>query len=579
MGASHTRLTVGRSAELFALCALAIGCTDAEPTRQQSFGATLMDSLRFRAGEMIQGSLPRPTASGIALLARGPTVAILPSARELLPLEVHDPDQRQVVATLIQFEDATAYVRVPLDQAGRVTLIENEINATDDLCAGLCNAIFSVTLTEAVEFEDGRVSATTTRRVVIDCRGSGEASACDPDLDADAVAAEALCGDATAGEPVWTSDPELNAYFEAVRLLRLSRDAVGARLTAARSAMAAAFEVEGASSSAAVQDALSAEIAQQTHSGIEGLIGDRGCAARLEQAAHVLSRCDDGVPAPPPSWQCTGVCEPRDDASACAPATSAGCRGLLDGEGCGGSCTGACQFELAMPAACAGTCIGSCDADCPGGAEDCNGPCSGSCTGACRVPSAGDACAGECTGLCDDGALGGIPTCGAPLVPYCSTGDMSALACPGDCFGAPQLDAGSLVCRASALAAARAFPRCEPALVQLSFGFRPAVAPAAQARFAAAVDALNAPLVALFELRARLDLLATAAAELLASLDDELAPRLEERLAGEPGGFGLACAETELPRIRSWLEEQPAVFSQLRDEVLLLLLVSQPITE
>src|SRR5262249_39850878 len=134
------------------------------------------------------------------LLPLGPAVMVEPMDSAIMALEVQDPEQRPVKATLIQFEDASTYHRVPPREGeGSHVVIENHMVTGEELCEGLCDAIFTVTVSEAVELEDGEISAVSTREIVIDCREAGDPEECDEDADGFEVLDELPCGDVTMG--------------------------------------------------------------------------------------------------------------------------------------------------------------------------------------------------------------------------------------------------------------------------------------------------------------------------------------------------------------------------------------------
>jgi hypothetical protein len=307
--------------------------------------------------------------------------------------------------------------------------------------------------------------------------------------------------------------------------------------------------------------------AQQADAGLGVLLGEPGCAVRLEQVSLALRVCDpDGV-ASLDALQCVGVCEPGVDATVCSAAASGGCRGLLDVDTCGAKCLGACEVMLASPVECVGTCIGTCSGQCPSdGAGGCAGPCDALCTGKCRMLSS-DVCTGNCTGLCDEPKTG-QPSCSAPLRSYCSAAMDSALACPGDCFGTATVDKGSAACRASAIAVARSFPRCEAPLVQLSFAFKPGTSSTDQGAFATFVHELNAPLGRLYDALGRIDLLAAAGTDLAASGKAEIADELSSGLGADPKDPGLTCAEQRLAEAGTWLDTEQTTLATLKADAM-----------
>jgi hypothetical protein len=335
-------------------------------------------------------------------------------------------------------------------------------------------------------------------------------------------------------------------------------------LASVREDMGQALAIEPAVDAEPIASALADAIEEHTETGLALLLAEQGCALTLGHVAHVLHGCDPEA-ADAIALGCSGVCEPAGPADACATAETSGCRGLVDDEPCSGTCLGACQLVLDEPAECAGTCVGSCDGECSGDGEDCRGPCTGLCTGSCHVLSS-DSCDGPCTGLCD-AAAAGVPECTAPLASYCAAASGGAIECAGDCFGAGEVDVGGGPCSASALAIARALPRCEPPFVQLSFAFLPGGDAAAQSDFAELVQAVNAPFAQLFGLLARIDLLLVANDELLGAADGEIADHFAAFADAADDG-NPACAEQRLPEAAEWLASEPAVLEQLRADAM-----------
>jgi hypothetical protein len=304
-----------------------------------------------------------------------------------------------------------------------------------------------------------------------------------------------------------------------------------------------------------------------TGAGLMLLLGQPGCAVRLEQVSLALRICDpDGV-ASLDALQCSGTCEPaKGKAAACMDQMTGGCRGLLVGAQCGGTCAGACEVALEVPAMCVGTCVGSCQGTCPDdGKGGCAGPCDGICTGKCRQISSVASCSGNCTGRCDAPSTG-TPACDDPLRAYCSAPMGGMLSCPGDCFGSASVDKGSTACRASALGIARSFPRCEAPLVQLSFAFKPDTPVDQQASFAALVRDLNAPLAQLYDALGRISLLAAEDSELATAASGEVADALSSGLSADSKNPGLTCASQLLPEISSWLQSEQTVLDGLKTD-------------
>jgi hypothetical protein len=520
-------------------------------------------AISFRDADIVQGELPAATDPRVTILPLEPTLVLEPGGATIMSLEVNDPDDRPVKATLMQLEDEDHHYR--REQEGGGSAPTNQIELEEELCAGRCDTAFVVLLREAVELEDGSISRSSTRQLVIDCRELGDPEACtEGQKDNDAVA-KLLCGDVTEGESVHSGDEIIDAQLDAVRQLS---DALGKRQQAvqmATQAIAESLELPEDSPAGDIRTTLAARITDQTEGGLMLRLGDRGCAIKLVRVGHALRACDPTGGGELGGIDCTGVCEPVAEGG-CDGASGQGCRGILVDVECDGVCAGACEIELDSPAVCAGTCNGSCDGECvDDGDGGCAGPCTGLCMGTCRALNNG-VCAGLCTGLCDS-PTDDEPSCNAPMHAYCAAETPEIVGCNGDCFGDAAIDSGEPLCQVNALAIGQITPRCEPPLIQLAFGFASGLEPGMQTALAEAVDGLNAPIAALITEGNRLDLLANATQDLIDAGQGDVGDRLQSELEGSPKDPGLICAEARLPESTSWLEEQLMLIEGMRADV------------
>jgi hypothetical protein len=568
--------TLGTAAAL----ALALaGCTNdaASPSKERSIASKLTEGFKFTPKEsLFDAPLPASTDSDVKLFPLGAPPVVYPGGGGLMALEVDDPKDRDVRATLMQFAGDDSHVKVPAPDDQRGDVVENEFSLSDALCGDLCDAIFTITVVQKVELEDGKISAPAERQVVLDCRAKGNHDACEgnPGAGSGIQENESLCGDVTKGEIALSGNTLLDSHIDALRQLGLLTSALGQEVGDTVSSIATAAGIAADSSAADVADALQMRVEQETMSGLTALIGASGCAVRRSQVQYALMACDpDGV-ASLTSLECTGVCEPETDPSVCAGAETKGCRGLIESQACGGTCTGACQTELSDPAPCDGTCIGTCDGNCPDdGNGGCAGPCEGNCSGECRTTSHGT-CDADCTGLCDDPSAGAA-SCEDPLAAYCSAGD-GALTCPGDCFGDVEVTKGADACRKSAVSIGHCLPRCTPPLLQLSFAFQMDLDSQAQADLAKLVEDLNAPLAKLIDAQARAAMLQQAASDLAAAQEADIADALDKLEKDDPKGAELTCAKKALEKVPTWLDDQSTALAQLQDDITQLLAVTQP---
>jgi hypothetical protein len=550
---------------LAAATAALLGCkSSGKPATGSAVSAGLTRDLDFPRARLISDPLPDTTDPRATLMAIGPTPVVGPGEGSIMALELDDPDERDASATLIQFEGEGSHVRVP-DDKSQGGVIENDFVSAKTLCQGRCNAIFSIRVEEKVELSDGKITAGTTREIVIDCRKQGDMKAC-PGKGQDAGTSGgvlSLCGDVTAGQIALSGDHALDAYLDAVRQLSKITTGIDEQLKTALSNLAKKLGLAADSSAADIEGALAARIAQDTQAGLSVRLGQQGCGLRREQTALALHVCDPGGGATLDAIDCSGACEPGPQTGACVSAPSGGCRGLLETGACSGTCTGACEVALSEPAACDGTCVGSCDGPCPDdGSGGCAGPCTGMCTGKCRTLSS-NGCAGSCTGLCDL-AQSGEPSCIPPLRAYCRSAMDAKLGCPGDCFGKASLSQGAAACQPSALAIAQSFPRCEAPLVQLSFAFKPEVAAGEQTAFAKLVHDLNPPLVELYAVLNRLALLGDESAALATAVDGVIKDDLATKLAASPEDSGLGCANRRIPETKTWLMSEKQKLSDVQ---------------
>lgn len=562
---------------LAALLALA-GCTNdaASSNKERSIASKLTQGFKFTPPEkLLSAPMPATTDSDVKLYPLGATPVVHPGGGGLMALEVDDDKDRKIVATLMQFAGDDSHVKAPAPDDQHGDVVENEFSLSDTLCSDLCDAIFTITVVQKVELEDGKVSAPTERKVVLDCRAKGNHAACagNPGAGADIQENDSLCGDVTKGEIALSGNTLLDSHMDGLRQLGLLTSALGMEVDGTVAAIAMAAGVDPSSSAADVADALKMRFMQETQAGLTALVGASGCAIRRSQVEYALMACDpDGV-ASLKSLECTGICEPETDTSVCADAPTKGCRGLIESQTCGGTCTGACQIELSMAGPCDGTCIGMCDGTCPDdGKGGCAGPCQGNCSGECRTISNGK-CDADCTGLCDDDSASPA-SCENPLAAYCSGGNM-ALTCPGDCFGDATVAKGIDACRGSAISIGRCVPRCVPPLLQLSFAFQMDLDSASQVELAKLVQDLNAPLAKLIDAQARVAMLQQALSELAAAQDADIADALDKLMKDDPKGDELACANAALKKVPTWLDDQTTALSKLQDDIMQLLAVTQ----
>lgn len=547
---------------LILITLLALGCgDDAVTTEERSLNELLNDRVRLKLGMLIDESLPAASDGTVNLIELGPVSLLEPGGVEILALEVEDPEEREVVATLLQFGTSASHLRAPAEANDNI--VSNELETTDTLCDGLCASVITAHANVAVELEDGEISAAVEIEITIDCREHGDPEQCDEEHSSGPVEDELICNDVTGGAAALTGDEQIDAYFDAVRTLALVSELTQDDALDAQADLRDALALEGEGD---VVDALQDRIDGATDGGLVVVLGERGCGVRGPRVLHALRTCDPQGTADVLDMECSGVCE---GGLACLFADSPGCRGVVQDESCDGTCTGACQAELETPGACNGTCFGTCDGECatPDG-DECAGPCAGNCDGECRGLS--DAvCSGSCTGLCDALVPGDEDvSCEAPLELYCATGTDS-LACSADCFGDVDLEHDGELCKASAIATGRAAARCEAPIVQLLFAYAPELSGADQESFSELVGEIDAPIATLLALLSRVELLIEAGMDLQAVGGEPLDERIvevEEEL--EPSA--IACAKTTQDGVDAWITGEIEVLEALRADIIAL---------
>lgn len=556
---------------MVASCLLAVGCETTEAPNTNSVSSRLTESVVFLLGMKVPGDLPEATDEAVTLVELGPATLLSPGGSELLAFEVTDPDGREVVATLLQFEGEDDHLRGEVEEGGGSSgVISSQLEVEDDLCVGLCDGVLSVEATVALELVGGVISHHLGVEIAVDCRGKGTEGICPVESGSD-DAPFLVCDDVTTGGAALTSDHQLDAYFDALRTLSIYSEQTE---EAAQEALGDIRTALGDDAQDGIPDGLKLRIDEATEAGLLVLIGDPGCGVRAPRVQHTLRVCDRELDSEESSMACSGLCEPGIDRNACAEAETTGCRGVIaEGGACDGTCIGACQVVLAEPRACVGTCIGSCDGTCVGSDDpaNCEGPCTGMCDGECREPISEEVCDGVCTGMCSESteatADDPLPACVLPLSGFCTSAAEQSLICRGDCFGAATVSSGAPICQASALAMGALSARCDAPIVQVYFAFNTMVDSDTQQSFSTLVDQVNDPLTTLLVLLDRIDLLETAATELLGA-EGAVTERLASELQDDLDEESLECAQGITSQSTPWLQGQIDLLQGLRAEIL-----------
>jgi hypothetical protein len=169
----------------------AVGCSsdsndapDDEPRRETAIEA-LTRAMKFERGETDQGGIATfdPSLGSVSLLPDEMQLDLAGGVASLVGFEVEGlADGDEVAATLLEFEDAEEHIRVPVENGGDAgagsSQIENPFTVDDDVCDYLCNQVFTVQLSFAIELADGKVSPKRSITLELDCRDDGDEALC-----------------------------------------------------------------------------------------------------------------------------------------------------------------------------------------------------------------------------------------------------------------------------------------------------------------------------------------------------------------------------------------------------------------
>lgn len=353
----------------------------------------------------------------------------------------------------------------------------------------------------------------------------------------------------------------VDAFFSAVINVRNAALTVSGSVRAELEGMAASLEIEGAGEmtlpelSAAVKAGIEAKLSAAVDGGLTIKYQPPKCEADLEVSVKAAAECDVEADPGMIEAKCEGSCEVSAEVAAmCEAMGTLECEGQAPNFECMGTCSGSCQLEVA--AACEGTCNGSCDAECSvcaggncnvdgqGVTTNCAGQCMGSCGGECKLEAGGN-CEGRCEGSCKYEAPSG--GCEANATAKCDVSAMADAKCEGKCEGSVEPPMVKAECQASVDAKAKAEIVCTPPSLTVDFQFSAAIEGDANAKaeFKAWLEGFKARFSALLAVRAKLDFVAEAAADLVASADGAVKTSIETALDGDvdlKAKIGLGCA-------------------------------------
>src|SRR5262249_10935230 len=129
------------------------------------------------------GKLALATESRVGLLLASEQ-QVKPGQTGIMAFEVDNPieDDNPTAAVLLQFADVDQHMRVTAtpDANGQIGI---EFEVDGDLCENLCNTRINVSMTAAVELDDGGISKHLDTTMVVDCREDGDADACEKTSD------------------------------------------------------------------------------------------------------------------------------------------------------------------------------------------------------------------------------------------------------------------------------------------------------------------------------------------------------------------------------------------------------------
>jgi hypothetical protein len=200
-----------------ALCLLTlqwVGCdsegsSDGPPgAPRRSLTRSLTESMRFDGATRVETLLPEPTST-MWLESLSEDVLVVPGQQGMLSLQLVDMTDQQAVATLMEVtvpgeevrEGQGSHIVVPVAEDQTGSLIHNPFEVDEDLCRDACNAVFQVTVLQAVELEGGEVSEPVETTLIVDCGRDGFPGSCsadDPVVD--------VCGDAREAQLVYTRE-------------------------------------------------------------------------------------------------------------------------------------------------------------------------------------------------------------------------------------------------------------------------------------------------------------------------------------------------------------------------------------
>jgi hypothetical protein len=149
----------------------------------------LTEGVDFENGLLVKGSIPPVSAQTVMLAQDDDVLRLVPGETSLMALEVDNPEESEdpVESTLLQFEESDDHVEVTRDApdggAADPSQIQISFDVADDICEGLCNLIYEISMNQAVKLESGDVSKTLARVFELDCTDDGDPKLCEEEDD------------------------------------------------------------------------------------------------------------------------------------------------------------------------------------------------------------------------------------------------------------------------------------------------------------------------------------------------------------------------------------------------------------
>lgn len=374
-----------------------------------------------------------------------------------------------------------------------------------------------------------------------------QAEACGIDVDCEAPGIEL-------GNASISGVAAVDHYFATVQRFRAEAQNASAALNADVAAIRSAF---GIAASEALEPALRAQIAAHVEGELVVRAAPPLCQVDARATLDANARCEGELAPDLEPVTCRGACELNASAPLeCGDAAELACTTSSAAEVCAGECVGRCLTKLATPASCAGICNGSCTGACARHADaalsQCAGQCDGECTGSCELalPEGGE-CDGACTGECTiTNPEGG---CATPIRARCVPPPSASVLCAGRCDGVAEPTPVRVECQPAVSAQSLLSTTCMPPRVDVDYRLRAGASADASARFALAMELLEARLPALLASLGRVERMVNAGSALVVTrgVTNGIGERVTKAL--QDGdlrvAFGLSCAAKEAGKV------------------------------